>query len=782
MFLTPLRRKALHDITRRRARTVLVILGIGTGVAGLTAVNLTSGQLYSAFAYSASERATSDVSVFIDSVDPGIERSMADLPGVQAAQVLTFYPTRWEISASPGHVNMSIDAAPDLAHMSLYPFQLTAGRYPGVGEVVMESSDRSLQPFSLGSRITIDTARGPASLRVVGLSRTLGQTSASFANRARAYMSEDGLAALRGARGANDIELQVRSNSQTSQVVAEAESLLRHQGAVVLGASLNGNYFDASVVSGLWTILNVLSAVALLLTGLLIVNTVSTLVGEQVGIIGTMKAIGAPRSKVVTGFLQTVLTYALVGTSVGLLLGVIGGLEFTHYLASIITLDLGPFQPDPGVFVLAVAVGILVPVLAALVPLWAGTAITVREALQAYGVQDLGAGRVSLAVGRLLGWVPQTVWLGLRGLFRRRARAALTLLALTFSATVFLAVQTTTYSVNGFLDQLFSQYGADVFVGVDRPLPTAQARAELMSVPGVAHVETFDNTYVNSPWGHVVLTGVEDDPHLYHPDVLQGRWWQPGQQRVVLVNQQLASTAHLSVGSHLRFSTPSGEMSWPVIGVVHDLNGGLGTSGVALTPTASLALATDREPGYSGSFMVGARSHGQAFVDALATRLDAKLAAGGLEPSISTAHQQIVRNQGQFQILYYILYVVAAIVAVVGILGLFNTLMTSVLERRREIGILRSLGATGRRVAAVFWTEAVALALIAWALALVIGVPAAYAFVGLIAAVLVPISFTFNPTVFAAMLAFMVVLALLSGAGPALGASRLRVVEILRYE
>ena len=65
-------------------------------------------------------------------------------------------------------------------------------------------------------------------------------------------------------------------------------------------------------------------------------------------------------------------------------------------------------------------------------------------------------------------------------------------------------------------------------------------------------------------------------------------------------------------------------------------------------------------------------------------------------------------------VLFVLFSSVVAIIAVVGAIGLFNTLAMSVLEHRREIDILRSMGATGRKVAQVFWTEGVALGVVAW--------------------------------------------------------------------
>ena len=143
--------------------------------------------------------------------------------------------------------------------------------------------------------------------------------------------------------------------------------------------------------------------------------------------------------------------------------------------------------------------------------------------------------------------------------------------------------------------------------------------------------------------------------------------------------------------------------------------------------------------------MVKSTTARQADIDALATRIDDAFSGDGYPAVITTAQQKVDRNQTQFLIIYVLLYTVAAIIALVGAIGLFNTLAMSVLERRREIGILRSIGATGRKVAQVFWTEGVALGVVAWAMAIVIGIPAAYGFVQLLGSLLVSVPFAFNP-------------------------------------
>src|SRR5438270_293474 len=328
--------------------------------------------------------------------------------------------------------------------------------------------------------------------------------------------------------------------------------------------------------------------------------------------------------------------------------------------------------------------------------------------------------------------VPQTTLLGVSGLFRRRGRAVLTLLALTLSGATFLAVQTTNGSVNGTITQLFNTYSFDVS-SFTMPHSFKEMRTQVMALPNVARVEPIVFVDANTPWGVIEMTGLQPDTQLYHRQLVAGRWFTANETQAVVISDAAASTAHLQVGDRLTFSTATNTASWKIIGVVHDVSSaGPGTLGAAITNIANLnafdGLPTDLVTG----LMIQAKDHTQSAVDLLANRVDAALSRLGVSPTTQTQQQNIQRNQGELQIVAVLLDAVAALVALVGILGLSNTLTTTVLERRREIGILRSMGARGRQVAAVFWIEGLAFSLLAWFVAVLLGIPAAYVFVNLL--------------------------------------------------
>lgn len=775
-----LTRKSVADVTRRKGRTVLVTLGIVIGVLGLTAINVAAGGLGAAFQFSASQAARSNIAIDAQAVSPSLAPTLADIPNIKAVQIWSFYATRWTISASPGHVNMGVYGSDDLAHLRINSFQLISGHYPGPGEIVMEASDSGLQAIHLGDTVTLDTPHGPRALRISGLARTLGTGSASFNNYAFGYVDVAGFQALSGATQPNLIDVLERDSRQGQATARALQSTLVAHHVQIEDINIRGDDFLSTAINGVFIIMRVVSLIALLLTSFLIINTVTTLVAEQTRIIGAMKAIGGTSGRIMRSYLTSIGIYAAVGTAIGIGAGIYIGYLFMLYLTSIVTVELGPFQVDPGALLVSAAVGLGIPLAAALAPLWNGARITVREAMAAYGV-SAGGGGVARRVRRV-SLLRQTSLLGLRGVFRKRGRALLTLLALTLSASAFLAVQTTTYSTNLLINGLFRQYDADVFLNISHPLPYASLQAQLLAVPNTERVERFEQQTVSSAWGPVRLQATDPGAQLYHYQLLQGRLFDADQANVIVLSAVAAAKTGLSIGQRITLSNATTTQAWRIIGIVRDYNGGVGAVGSAFTSVANLHAFFGEPADASASLLVRAHDRSTSAVDALATRLDDVLAREGLAPSAVTRAQNDAQNKAQFAIVYALLYAVAGIVALVGILGLFNTLSNSVLERRREIGILRSMGATGRRVASVFWTEALALASIAWLVAIILGIPAAVGFLALLSAVLLPIPFAFDPVALLAMLALTGVIASLASFIPALGAARVRVVDTLRYE
>jgi putative ABC transport system permease protein len=153
-----------------------------------------------------------------------------------------------------------------------------------------------------------------------------------------------------------------------------------------------------------------------------------------------------------------------------------------------------------------------------------------------------------------------------------------------------------------------------------------------------------------------------------------------------------------------------------------------------------------------------------------------------LSPGMLAAYADKESSLEASKILSVLLYAMTVIVGTIGGIGIANTLTLNVLERRREIGIMRSIGGRDSHLIQVFLTEALLMGGMGFVLGLALGYPLARLLVWLMAQVLFPLDFVFPAGMILAAFFFTLLLTIVASIGPALGAARLKVSSALRYE
>jgi putative ABC transport system permease protein len=803
-------RKSFADVTRRKGRTLLVVLGIFIGVVGLTAINTAEDALFAAITFSQSSQATQpNIILDVDHLDPALLPTLQSVAGVETVQYQTVFNTQWHVSQAPGHIPLGIVSYPDLHHVPLTPFQLTSGRYPNVGEIVMEYGDLGLQPFAIGDTVTVDTPQGTAQLRVVGLVRTPGHNPAASGN-GEGYMSGAGLQQLTAGVGLSpEIAVKAQNQRHAGTVATALQQVLLAHGIAVKGNTISTGgptSSPTSAIAGIFALLRILAIVAVVLSGFLILNTVTTLVAEQTAIIGAMKAAGGTRGAIMRGYLVSVGIYSLLATLPAIVLGVLGGNVLGSYLAGSVPIDIGPFVLQWWIVEVGLAVGFGVPILAALLPLWSGTRISVRDALAAYGVSFGGDYGPMARLSQHLMWIPQTVWLGLRGVFRKRWRAALTLLTLTLAGASFLVVQTASASVAHAVASVNANLAADIEVDTAQPTSLAQLRSQLSMVGNIRRVERYGRgTDVMTRWGRMAMLAFDSDTQLYHYQLTSGHWLASGETGTAVLSDEALARTGLHLGDTLTVSdqgSQSAQVTLRIVGTVKQSISDIGAVGAIVTSlpayiqVGGFPVSAGSPGDASLTFLIQARDRSPSAVNQLTDELDGLLnqgqnqgqaehctqVCGGGSAAVTLISAETQHKQQSWFVLYALLYAVALIVGAVGVLGLANALTASVLERRREIGMLRAMGATGWRVGQVFWSEGLALGGIAWLVGGIIGLPLAYLFVRAFGQWVMPVDFVIDPAAFVVMFIAVVVIASLATLASASRAAQIRVADMLRYE
>jgi putative ABC transport system permease protein len=815
--MSVLLRKSIADVTKRKGRAVLMILGILIGVLGLTAVNVTSDMMGAAFAYGYDPNTIPDMTFSAPTIPSALINEVAQLPAVGKMQVRTIYQTSWHLGGDANNsVGMLVSGYTDWQHLQIDSLQLVSGRWPtSADEITMDVSDRSLQNIQLGDHVVVDKpgSGGTATLRVVGIVHAAGQFVNARGIQSFGYMDAGALQQLapadQSAVGPRDsikkgdlpgsmMEMEIKATDQGSvrSLFDTIQQKFTTDNVTLMSAGLrdpSGQTINPQVaITGLLNVIRALAIIALVLVCMMIINIVTVLLAEQVKVVGTMKAIGGTRGTIIRSYLLSVGIYGVIGTVLGVSLGLVVGYQLALACGDLAQVYVGPFQTTPWVVLISIATGMLVPLLAALFPLWTGTRITVHEAMSAHGVHAIGRRARAHVWSRRLTWVPQTVWLGLRSVFRKPGRAILTLLALTLSGAVFMGVQVTTASLGATVyhdGDVFTRDDLTVGLGGPGGMGTQSIAASLRSLPNVSRIDPVDQEAVTTSKGVMQLIALPADSPFYQPHLLQGHWLHTDETNALVLSDLAAQRLNVHVNDHIALSQGSQHVSWQVVGIVHDVAGASGGGnpagpiGISFTTLSNLNTSLKHVANDTAQqLLVRATDNSlNALID-LRSLISRKLVDADIQQAFISDPRQAGGEAGGLLIVYALFYAVAVLVALAGLLGLSNTLSASVLEQRLEIGILRSLGATGRKVSIVFWVEGLVLALLAWGIGVLLGIPGGYLLLNVLSYFVVPFDVSIDPTFILTTLFFIIVVSFVASVGPVLGASRLRIREILRYE
>lgn len=794
-------KKSLADLWERKRRTLLVVCALFIAVFGLTCINTSEDALFSAFAFSVGNQADqADILLAVDTLKPAVQFNLMAISNTRAVQYETTLETLWHVARAPGFSSLKIISYSDLHHPALPPFELIAGRYPRAGEIVLEFGDQALQPITIGDKVTIDTLKGPTSLRVVGFTRTPGINPA-ISDKAQGYMSDEGIqqiAAFTTPDHPNQptrlhfIAVKVESLQPLDATAQEFQRILQaHQVQVQLMAFPAAAALPLQQFTNIFSLLRLLLLLTVVLSALLIFMTITTLITEQTALIGTMKALGGTRRQVMRSYLLTIGLYSLLATVPGTLLGLLCGFQLATMIAASIPLAPSPWKLPPESIPLALALGCGLPLLVSLPPIWNGCRITVRQALSSYGIHAPTGATPGLLTRLSLPWPSQVAAFGLRSLLRRRWPVLLLLCVLSSTGISFFVVQTLNSSINTSVGSVYSRFNAQLEVDLENA-SYRQVRSQLASLPDVKRIERYGTSGASTRWGRIVLWGFDPDTRLYHYHLTSGRWLRNDDTNALLLSNDFAARSGLHVGDRLTLTGQNhASATWTIIGTVQQPVDGLGQVGAAVLPVNALyrfiGLPDTAVSDAAMRLLIQTQDQSPGAINQLATRIGEKAHASGGEKgsgitSVFLLRDESVRHQRGWFGVYGLFYSIALLIGLAGLLSLANELGTSVLERQREIGILRALGGRAHHIILIFWVQGLTLGLLAWFIGALLGVPLAATFVSLFSSMILPVSLNVDPLSFIIMFGAILLLATPASIIPAQRASTRRIAPMLHYE
>jgi len=794
--------KILNDLRDDKVRTGLIVLSIAVGLFAVGTIVSSRQILLTEMdrSYRAIRPSSGTVRT-LQLFDEDFVQSVRRMERVADADARRFIQAQVQVGPNEWN-NLQLFAVEDYETMRVNRVRPESGAWPPPErEILIERAAIGLLNAQVGDTIIVELPNEKQRpLRIAGLAHDLIQIPAQIDGTPYAYVSFETLAWFGESYGFNELHvLATRPNDKAfaQQAVNEVKRKAENSGLTIptVLASEPGQVPLDDILRAILLLMGVLGTLSLFLSAFLIINTVSALLTQQKRQIGVMKAVGARTGQLLGMYLSMVAVYGAIALVMAVPASRAGARALSRFLAGMFNFDLQAAAMPPEAAILQVVVGLLVPSLASLYPFLSNLRVTAAEAMSAH--HRLGQGRFGVGlIDRLLSganlWfarrtLKRPILLSLRNTFRSKGRLLLTLTTLTLASAIFVSVFSVRDSLYSTVDALLQSWNYDVMLSFDRPQRVAEVEQQALQVPGVVETDVQIQLPVRrvrpdgSESGAMFLFATRADSELSPPPAMaEGRWLLPEDENAIVVDAiMLREEPDVELGDEIVLKIQGRERSWRVVGV------SLGVLVPLLHANYPYVSDITARTGQTDSALVALEQHNQAYISTSTIALKNRFERAGMRVTdVQTVAAEREETGTTFSILIALLMIMAVMLAIVGGLGLMGTMSINVLERTREIGVLRAIGAPNRGVARVFILEGLVIGWLSWLFGSALSFPLGKMLSETVGTALMgaPLRFKFSMMGVWVWLIVVTGLSALASFLPARNASQLTVREVLAYE
>ncbi len=781
------RTKIVRDLLANKSRSLLVILAVAVGVAAfglmITGRVVLEENLRDGYAGTQPAHAVLSLSLFDDGLLKHVQALdyvlLADARRVDQARLLSRTNT-W--------LSLQIDTLPDFNSASINKLTVEEDSLfpPPVNSILLERSLKNI--MDVGDSIQVEMLNGDKhELRVSGFVNDLSHPPSEISFSGFGYISPDTADALGFDNDYNQLLVVFANAASRSDVEIQTTKLvkdLERAGYQVFSAPVPppDKYILGDNMTSVLFILNALGLLTLILSAFLVTSVMSAIMSQQVTQIGILKSLGGRIPQTISLYFQEVLLFGLLSLLLAIPMGLVGGYFLADGVATGMNFNVQHFSLPVITLVLQAISALLAPVLASSFPIVSGSMITIREAISNYKPES----GTRLGWLRLFGELPQLVNLSVRNTFRRKGRLVLTFVALLLAGAMFIAIIGIRQSMRAALSDLQNDLNYDVGIDFARPYPVSKMARETLELDGVRAVETwavdhgrlvFNDDHLS---GSIILYGVPEGTQMTRPGVIHGSWLSSGAGRGIFVNADfLDLSPNLKVGSVITLNIAGREEQWTILG-----SSGRGFIPVAYVFYDDLVNETSQD-GLANRLVIQTTRTDPVFQSAIESSVLARLDRINFDVLGSQTTTQLKETSAaQMDILIVLLLAMVVLIALVGGLGLAITMSLNIIERTREIGILRSLGAQNGVVRRVVVVEGLVIGLISWAVSIPCSIPLAVWLGDTLGLSLLarPLDYIFSVPAVLMWFCLMIAISIIASIIPAQNAARLTIRDALVYE
>ena len=796
-FLKPRWSKVFTDLWEDKTRTWLVVASIAAGAFAI-------GMIISSYVILGSDINPSyaavnppNIEIWTGAFDRDLVQSLEKVPGVDEVQGRRLLAIRARKGAENWQ-SLTLVGVVDFNSPINHLIPIEGSAFPDQDEAIVSQDLLHSTGFHPGDEIEIELPDGSNQhLTVVGLvtDQTASKPDVNSSNNV--FITMKTLRSFGMGNYFNQLYVTVVGDGSDRLLITHVADSLKdklkesQREVYLMKKNLSTEHPMTATILAVIGVLGALGGLITLLSSSLIINTLNALLTQQLRQIGIMKLVGARSLQILGMYLTLIVAYSLIALALAVPLGALAGYGLAWLVGTLMGAVMGGFRFIPVAVVAQVLIAVLIPLGAGYFPVNSGVKTHVQQAISNSRPADQTGKRKTFNLNaQWFGWIPRPILLSFRNTFRKRGRLLLTIFTLTVAGAVFIAVFNVRDSMATVVNQVMMNFMGDVTVTFRQPYDVNRIKREFLTIPGVKYVEAWGGTTADI-WdqndkvvSNLSIAGPPQNTTLLAPEFVAGRWLLPGEKRALVVSDTIYDHyPNIKPGDTLIIKIPGQlKADWVVVGIFHFVN----MSGDIIAYANFEYIAELIQfPGQAASYRVTSVEHDTASELTLTRRINEYLLDRNyLVQNVQSGYLLRDSSTQAINVLIIFLLIMAILTAFVGSIGLTGTMSINVLERTREIGVMRTIGAVDLVIMQSVIIEGLVIGLITWSLAIGLSFPISTLLLTIIGQAISgsAIALSFTPLGILLWLAVVIVLSIIASIMPARNATRLTINEVLAYE
>lgn len=733
--MKPSSKKITRDLLSNKSRSFVVLLAIILGAFGVSMMTSAYNMLGRNLSNNYLKTNPATFTLVVDSISDELLQKTKNLPYIEYVETRNKLIGRVKIDCNE-FVPIWLFVVDDLSKVQINTYRLLSGNIPSTSnEILIERTGNRLADISLAKNYPITIPGfGTTEMKISGIVHDPGQAPSWMEGLLYGYVSSEFVKSIHITGLKPELKFTIRTNKydmstikmQMSKTISFLESNhIKINRTEILAP---GRHIHQSQMDSLMFLLQMFGVLALILSCFLIINMIMAIMAKEIRQIGVMKAIGAGTGKITSIYISIVFMFGFIATLIALPLGFMAGKGYAQFVASMLNFELFNQKISHSVLIFQIAIGTILPVLVAFFPIYRASRITVREALNDYGVSD-SVSLKSVHSQRLANKLKLSniTLLAIRNTFRRKGRLVLTLTTLVLGGAVFISAFNIRTSLKDTVNSRFTNQRYDISMILSKGVDEKEFCASIDSLPFISDYET---------WGFAKATRIVSDKYeselmdvkvvplktkLFSPEIIGGKWLTGNPYEVVVNHVFQAKYPEVKLGDKITLKVNDKIQTLKVVGCIREL-----FSGTTVYVSKSILAKWPQMPGKTNSVLIsfeGNHTDYSEYSDKLEQWIKSKNYPVSL---VFRKDQYKERVVDHLVVITTMLIMVTLLLIIVGGLGLITTMGINIVERLRELSILRAIGVNNRKLYQLTLTEGFLIGLMSWVIAVVVSVPVSY--------------------------------------------------------